>query len=327
MPVRYDGPGFFVFSTGQKVPVAEFPGQSFLRTTKTRCEMNSMRENGRFFVGRAILLLVVAIMMVLAGRTGCQASTVVLQWDPNSDPAPAGYKVYYKAESSSLPFDGTGAVEGAAPIDAHDQATATISGLDITRSYYFAVTAYDISGMESSYSNIVAIHPLSVTLSGSGTGNVNSDAGLSCLSGNCTSQFMEGSSITLMATPSNSSNGLSYFSGWTGNCESTNGTSCSVSMGSVRQVTAVFDSYQPVHIRGGNYYSSLQSAYADSGSSGILEAQSVALTGDFTAGSTSDVTLVGGYDATYSGNDGYTELQGVLTVAMGTLTVENLVIR
>jgi ribosomal protein L21E len=289
--------------------------------------MNSIRENGRFFVGRAFLLLVVAILMILAGRTGCLAVSVVLQWDPNSEPAPAGYKVYYKAETSSLPFDGTGAVEGASPIDVHDQATATISGLDLTRSYYFAVTAYDISGVESAYSNIVAIHPLSVTLSGSGTGNVNSDAGLSCQTGTCTSQFIEGSTITLMATPSNSSNGLSYFSGWTGNCESTNGTSCTVSMSSGRQVTSVFDAYQPVHIRGGNYYSSLQSAYAASGSSGILEAQSVALTGDFTAASPSDVTLLGGYDATYSGNDGYTELQGVLTVVMGTLTVENLVIR
>jgi hypothetical protein len=286
--------------------------------------MNSTRGNGRYFVGRAFLLLVVAILMILVGRTACLASTVVLEWEAGT--GVAGYKVHYQADSSTQPFHGIGADQGPSPIDTHEQTTATISGLDPTKSYYFAVTAYNGSG-ESAYSNIVAIHPLSVTLSGSGTGNVNSDAGLSCLSGNCTSQFMEGSSITLMATPSNDSNGLSFFSGWTGTCESTNGTSCSVSMGSVRQVTAVFDSYQPVHIRGGNYYSSLQSAYADSGSSGILEAQSVALAGDFTAASSGDVTLLGGYDATYSGNDGYTELQGVLTVAMGAFTVENLVIR
>jgi ribosomal protein L21E len=262
--------------------------------------------------------IIFASAFSLVGQSVCQASTVVLEWKASD--GVAGYKVHYQADSSTQPFQGSS-------IDTQAQTSATISGLDPTRSYYFAVTAYDISGVESAYSNIVAIHPLSVTLSGSGTGNVNSDAGLSCQTGTCTSQFIEGSTITLMATPSNSSNGLSYFSGWTGNCESTNGTSCTVSMSSGRQVTSVFDAYQPVHIRGGNYYSSLQSAYAASGSSGILEAQSVALTGDFTAASPSDVTLLGGYDATYSGNDGYTELQGVLTVAKGTLTVENLVIR
>jgi hypothetical protein len=268
--------------------------------------------------------IIFAGVLSLVGQSVCQASTVVFEWEAST--GATGYKVHYQANSSTQPFHGTGADQGPSPIDTHAQTTATISGLDPTKSYYFAVTAYNGSG-ESAYSNVVAIHPLSITLSGSGAGNVNSDAGLSCETGTCTSQFMEGSSITLMATPSNSSNRLSYFSGWTGNCESTNGISCSVSMGSGRQVAAVFDSYQPVHIRGGNYYSSLQSAYANSGSSGILEAQSVYLPGDFTTDSTSNVILLGGYDATYSGNDGYTALQGVLTVAMGTLTVENLMIR
>ena len=85
------------------------------------------------------------------------AATVVLQWGANTEPDLAGYKVYYKADSSSLPFDGIGATEGSSPIDVHNQTSTTISGLDPAHAYYFAITAYNTSGVESSYSNIVSI--------------------------------------------------------------------------------------------------------------------------------------------------------------------------
>ena len=87
----------------------------------------------------------------------CCASTVSLSWDANSEPTLAGYRVYYKADSSTLPFDGTAAVEGTSPVNVHNQTTATISGLDPNKTYFFAVTAYDSSGLESSYSNIVSV--------------------------------------------------------------------------------------------------------------------------------------------------------------------------
>jgi len=96
-------------------------------------------------------------MSLLAGQTVCFAETVSLSWDANSEPNLGGYKVYYKADSFSLPFDGVNAVEGASPVDAHNLTTATISGLDLSRTYYFAVTAYNTSGFESAYSNIVTI--------------------------------------------------------------------------------------------------------------------------------------------------------------------------
>lgn len=87
----------------------------------------------------------------------CCAATVSLSWDANTESTLAGYKVYYIADSYTLPFDGTGAVEGASPVDVHNQTTATVSGVDLNRTYYFAVTAYDTSGVESPYSNIVTI--------------------------------------------------------------------------------------------------------------------------------------------------------------------------
>lgn len=101
-----------------------------------------------------------ACLFSMVGQTACFATTVVLQWDPDTDTDLSGYKVYYQTDSSTQPFQGTGATQGATPVDIHNQTTATISGLDPAHAYYFAVTAYDTAGVESSYSNIVSVPEL-----------------------------------------------------------------------------------------------------------------------------------------------------------------------
>lgn len=85
------------------------------------------------------------------------AASVTLDWDPSTDPDLAGYRVYYQANSSAMPFSGTGAAEGTAPIDGGNATTATVTGLDPNNSYFFAVTAYNSAGVESVYSNVVEI--------------------------------------------------------------------------------------------------------------------------------------------------------------------------
>ena len=268
-------------------------------------------------------------ILFLSGQTACFASTVVLKWDTLT--GITGYKVYYQADSATLPFQGTGATEGKSPLVVpnpvgQSTTSATISGLDPTRTYYFAVTTYNASG-ESAYSNIVAINALSVTLAGSGAGNVNSSpSGMSCVSGTCATQFGNGSSLTLFATPSDTSSTLSYFSGWSGGCTSTSGSSCTVNMTANKSVTATFASFQPVHIRNGSYYASLQTAYGAAATSGTIQAQAVTLTGNFSANSSKNLTLSGGYDSIYSSNNGYTTISGSLTLAKGSLTVDRLVI-
>ena len=104
--------------------------------------------------------MMLACLLFMVGQTACFASTVVLQWDPNTDTDLAGYKVYYQSDSSTTPFQGTGATQGSAPVDVHNQTTATVSGLDPAHPYYFAVTAYNTSGVESAYSNIVSVPEL-----------------------------------------------------------------------------------------------------------------------------------------------------------------------
>jgi chitinase len=109
---------------------------------------------------KLFLVFLFTCVLMVAGQVNCYASTVVLQWDPNTDSDLAGYRVYYKADSANLPFDGTGAVEGTSPIDVHGLTTAKVSGLDPGRTYHLAVTAYNASGVESPFSNIVTIPEL-----------------------------------------------------------------------------------------------------------------------------------------------------------------------
>lgn len=99
------------------------------------------------------------VISLLAVAT-CFASNATLQWNANTETDLAGYRVYYQADSSAVPFTGTEAAQGASPIDVGKNTSATISGLDPGRAYYVAVTAYNISGLESPYSTIVELAEL-----------------------------------------------------------------------------------------------------------------------------------------------------------------------
>ena len=109
------------------------------------------------FGSRLFVVTMFLSAIILAGQATCFATNVSLQWDPETDPNVTGYKVYYQADSSTQPLNGTGATNGASPVDVQNLTSATISGLDPNHAYYFAVTAYNASGVESPYSNLVAI--------------------------------------------------------------------------------------------------------------------------------------------------------------------------
>ena len=100
-------------------------------------------------------ILIVAAILVLLAQSSF-AATVQLAWDANLEPNVAGYKVYYQADTSELPFTGQEAAEGPSPIDIGNSTSTEITLPDDGRIYYFAVTAYDTYGYESSYSNVVA---------------------------------------------------------------------------------------------------------------------------------------------------------------------------
>ena len=82
------------------------------------------------------LLLLVTHSFAYAGQTN-------LAWNANTDPRVAGYFLYYGQTSGSY----------TAKVDVAKQTSSTLSNLLEGQTYYYAVTAYDSSRVESAYSN------------------------------------------------------------------------------------------------------------------------------------------------------------------------------
>lgn len=168
-----------------------------------------------------------------------------------------------------------------------------------------------------------AIQPtLTVTLSGSGGGSVTSSpSGINC-PGTCAAQFDQNSTVTLAAAPSSSSS----FTGWSGACSGTAG--CSVPMGtSDKAVTAGFAASPKTKV-GILGFETLTLAYAGVTSDPVIKARDITFAENLTLNRSIAVTLKGGMDANFSPLVGaYSSLQGQLTIASGSLTVENLIIK
>jgi hypothetical protein len=77
------------------------------------------------------------------------AMDITLQWTPNNEPDVAGYKVFIREESQSYNYY--------APYWETIEAKCTIYDLDLTKTYYFVVRAFDIVGFTSSNSNEVIL--------------------------------------------------------------------------------------------------------------------------------------------------------------------------
>ena len=108
-------------------------------------------------------------------------------------------------------------------------------------SYTYTAKAYDNLGAVTTSGAVTVSmsgappQPLSVSLSGAGTGTVGSNpAGIDCGS-TCTGYFAANSSVTLTATPT----GSAAFAGWVGACTGTSPT-CTVTLNQARSVDAAF---------------------------------------------------------------------------------------
>jgi hypothetical protein len=80
---------------------------------------------------------------------------ITLEWNANTESDLSGYRVYYKTGSSGPLYNGTGALEGNSPIEIGIITEFTLHGLLDGEVYFFAVTAYDVEGLESNYSDEV----------------------------------------------------------------------------------------------------------------------------------------------------------------------------
>jgi hypothetical protein len=116
------------------------------------------------FFALFILGFVFGLLVSPWGVSNIQAADVTLSWDRNAEPTVVGYRVYYGTSSRSY----------SDVVNAGTSTTYVVTGLDSDRKYFFAVTAYDTGGNESSFSNEVswgsdALPPASVA-GGSGGG-------------------------------------------------------------------------------------------------------------------------------------------------------------
>jgi hypothetical protein len=90
------------------------------------------------------------------------AKDVTLEWDPNLEPDLGGYIVHYGTESGIYDHN----------LDVGNFTSAVISGLDSSKEYYFAVSAYNLDGLSSGLSNEVttALVPSSEYVAGANSG-------------------------------------------------------------------------------------------------------------------------------------------------------------
>jgi hypothetical protein len=75
-----------------------------------------------------------------------QTVSVTLVWNPSSDPNVTGYNIYHGPASRVYTNR----------VDVGGATNATVDGLDLGATYFFAATAYNLLGMESDYSSEVS---------------------------------------------------------------------------------------------------------------------------------------------------------------------------
>src|SRR5437867_8523453 len=101
---------------------------------------------------RSLLVLLACLSLAFA-TTPAQAAQAQLVWDApvqaNGTPVSnlAGYKLYYGSQS--------GQYQTAIPVGL--TTTYTITNVSTGQTYYFAITAYDTTGTESTFSNEVSV--------------------------------------------------------------------------------------------------------------------------------------------------------------------------
>jgi len=99
-----------------------------------------------FPLTRVSVLKALVCAVVGAISSHAMAAQVTLAWDANSESDLAGYRVHYGTSSTSYSVH----------IDVNKATSYTVAGLTAGQTYYFAATAYDTSGNESGFSNMVS---------------------------------------------------------------------------------------------------------------------------------------------------------------------------
>jgi hypothetical protein len=107
---------------------------------------------------KILVFFSLCLFLLLSTVLPAFAQIVTLTWDSNTEPEVVGYKIYYRSDTPTFPFNGKRLSEGTSPIVVHGLTTTylTLNLQEDDRIYYFTATAVSNVGLESSFSNIVA---------------------------------------------------------------------------------------------------------------------------------------------------------------------------
>ena len=93
---------------------------------------------------KILLTLIIIALVPMSIYSAAIPTSVVFQWDPNTETDIVGYKLYCST-SSVQPFTLIGSTN----------LTSLTVTIDLSTPQYCAVTAYNSYGLESDYSNVV----------------------------------------------------------------------------------------------------------------------------------------------------------------------------
>lgn len=168
------------------------------------------------------------------------------------------------------------------------------------------------------------VFQLTLIVGGTGYGTLTSvPSGISCTSGTCQATFDPGTSVEILETPDALT---SVFAGWTGAC--TGVGTCNTIMDTAKSITATFNLTPRIKldVLSSTGFDTLAEAYLNA--SGIIYALQSEFSENWTLGDSKNITLQGGYFADFGPTrNGFTILNGKLTIGAGSLTVERLLIR
>jgi len=104
---------------------------------------------------RFLIFLFLFIAITIGKALGQESAS--LAWNQDKDPTVVGYELYYTTSSGLLVAGNAAPISGATSGSVGNVTSFIVSGLSGGVTYYFSITAYNGSGIQSVLSNVVSV--------------------------------------------------------------------------------------------------------------------------------------------------------------------------
>ena len=134
--------------------------------------MGSKSRHLSSYIGILVLPLLLLVVSCQSTKSishrsfNLTVTEIKLGWEAPPVSDLAGYKVYYKTDSTAPPYDGAGLREGNSPIviplykfKDPKYPEITLHGFTKNKAYFFLITAYNERGIESAFPEGIVIIP------------------------------------------------------------------------------------------------------------------------------------------------------------------------